>query len=117
MLDCSRIFFCSMFMVSSARMSDIDGLDLFKPGIWSGAILELKLCNAAVGEPVVDPMGPGMDTRGPFGITGKEGNDMPGIMMPGGKNGLGDSKDCELEVGVGRPGIMLVKGCLKRPKA
>ena len=81
-----------MFMVSSARMSDIDGLDLFKPGIWSGAILELKLCNAAVGEPVVDTMD-GMDTRGPFGITGNEGNDMPGIMMPGGRNGLGDSKD------------------------
>ena len=92
MLDCSRIFFCSMFMVSSARMSDIDGLDLFKPGIWSGAILELKLCNAAVGEPVVDTMD-GMDTRGPLGITGNEGNDMPGIMMPGGRNGLGDSKD------------------------
>ena len=93
MLDCSRIFFCSKFMLSSARISDIDGLDLFKPGIWSGAILELRLCNAAVGEAVVDTR----DTRGPFCIPGNcnaaVGNGMPGIMIPGGRNGLGDSRD------------------------
>jgi len=79
-------------MLSSARISDIDGLDLFKPGISLGFILELRLCNAMVGE-AVDDTRPGRDTRGPFWIPGNEGNGIPGIMIPGGRNGWGDSRD------------------------
>jgi len=91
MLDCNRIFFCSKFILSSARISFIDGLDLFKPGIWSGAILELRLCNAMVGVAVDDDT---RDTRGPFWIPGKEGNGgIPGMMIPGGRNGWADSRD------------------------
>ena len=104
-------------MLSSARISDIDGLDLFNPGIWSGAIwdiLELRLCNATVGGAVDDVT---RDTRGPFWNPGIGGNGMPGIMIPGGRKGLGDNRDWGLEVGVGNPVKGLpVKGCRRSPK-
>ena len=42
---------------------------------------------------------------------------MPGIMIPGGKKGLGDNRDWGLEVGVGNPVKGLpVKGGRRSPK-
>lgn len=112
MLDCNRIFFCSMFILSSAKISDIEGLDLFNPGISFGPILELRLCRAAVGEAVVDIP---REALGPFCNPGNEGNGIPGIIIPGGRKGF-DESPVRGPTEVGVPDSP-VKGCLRRLKA